>query len=687
MTKPVLVKRMVFGILVMIMAPSIGLEPLGAASNPRNEMLQFGKSSALTSEIPAFPGAEGFGAYTVGGRGGKVIEVTNLNDCGPGSLRAAIETRGPRIVVFRIGGTIELKSALTLRNPFITIAGQTAPGGGITLKNRPSNTEAPMVVGTHDVIIRYIRMRPGPPSVQSTAGDALSIGDLTADVYNVIIDHSSFSWATDEVVDTWLDVHDITIQWSIISEGLHNSTHKQGPHSMGMLLGSQGSGNISIHHNLFAHNKGRNPRVNTGGVVDIVNNVIYNPGDHPSTIDNEWHPVPPVNYVGNFYKMGDNSKRDYLVNTKGKPAEIYVQGNITPNRPTNDLDEVEYVVEPGSMKFVVPTMHPVALVTTLSGSEAYDQVLTNAGATLPQRDAVDKRIVNDVINGTGKIINDPSEVGGWPQLAAGTPPLDSDHDGMPNGWENLYGFNLNDPSDGNADADGDGYTNIEEYLNGTVPTSDDTPPVLNVFEVRVSTGVDDAEEIRSNGKIKLGNDDLELTKDGSNKQIVGIRFQNITIPQNAFISNAYIKFETDETKSVPTSLTIRGQASNSAPAFQWCKSACFELSSRPKTSVSVAWHNIPPWNTVDEKHQTPNLAPIVQEIVNRPGWVSGNDMAFLITGSGTRTAESYDGEPSAAPLLHIEYNTAPPPFAIKASTANQYHIYLPILFKDNCVVG
>jgi len=197
----------------------------------------------------------------------------------------------------------------------------------------------------------------------------------------------------------------------------------------------------------------------------------------------------------------------------------------------------------------------------------------------------------------------------------------------------------------------------------------------------VSTGNDDVEETISSGSTKFGNDDLELTEDGSNNQIVGMRFVNIAIPKDALITNAYIEFETDETGSVPTSVTFYGEASDSAPAFEWCgSSTCFTLSTRPKTTASVAWNNIPAWNIVDEKHQSPDLSPIVQELVSRSGWASGNSMAFFVTGSGTRTAESFNGEALAAPLLHIEYSTGSP-LAINASTSKPYQFFLPILFK------
>jgi hypothetical protein len=406
-----------------------------------------------------------------------VIEVTNLNDSGPGSLRAAIEANGARIVIFRIGGTIELRSELSITNPYITIAGQTAPGGGITLRNHPSNNDGPLAINTHDVIIRYIRSRAGPSLEESSNLDGLEIkGD------NIIIDHCSISWATDENIAIY--GRNITIQWSITSEGLYDSTHEKGPHSMGMAI--RVSRDLSAHHNLMAHNNARNPRIapHGFGVVDVVNNVIYDGGG--SVVSDDYARVP-VNYVGNYHLCAGASicagKGHYISASDpiGDGYEFFVLGNITGDRPGDDMDEA-LAVSSGNRRWIVPTRHDAPLVTTTSAFEAYDQVLANAGATIGldsqenscwRRDTVDERIVNDVINGTGSIIDDPSEVGGWPQLAAGTPPADTDHDGMPDNWENLYGLNPNDPSDGSGDANGDGYTNIEEFLNelvtGTAP--------------------------------------------------------------------------------------------------------------------------------------------------------------------------------------------------------------------------
>ena len=479
MTLPSRLRGLVLGILMVITASLSGMKPVGVVSSFPLDNPDLREVAATVSSIPAFPGAEGFGANSVGGRGGSVIEVTNLNDSGPGSLRVAVEAEGPRIVVFRTGGTIELQSCLDVTNPFITIAGQTAPGGGITLKNHPSHKRTPLRIFTHDVIIRYIRSRPGPSTRKSSNVDAMGI--LGNGAYNVIIDHCSASWATDETMSTWYDLHDITIQWCIISEGLYDSTHSEGPHSMGILLGSDGGRNISVHHNLFAHNHERNPRIKTTGLVDFVNNVVYNYGCAAGWLSNDYGDLP-VNYVGNFVKMGSDSDPSLYEIEISSPTgsftiSLHVNGNIGPHRPSDDMDE-SLVVSPEDRQWIVPTRHNAPLVTTTSAFEAYDQVLADAGATVGldsqgnsywRRDTVDERIVNDVRNGTGSIIDDPSDVGGWPELAAGTAPMDADHDGMPNEWEYLWGFHPCNPSDGPGDADEDGYTNVEEYLNGTDP--------------------------------------------------------------------------------------------------------------------------------------------------------------------------------------------------------------------------
>jgi len=467
-------KRFFFYFWFLFLIPS----SLGFAQKPCIKIEKNQTVAASDDIIPAFSEAEGFGAMSVGGRGGQIIEVTNLNDSGLGSLRAAIQVDRPRIIIFKVGGTIELDSSLEITHPYITIAGQTAPGGGITLKNSPLNTEAPFKIKSHNVIVRYIKSRPGSNPHEQGNLDALIIGGSSGEVYNVIVDHSSFSWATDEVVSVYSDTYNITIQWSIIAEGLDCSTHiedgERQCHSMGLLLASEEQKNISVHHNLLAHNRRRNPLVKTTGVVDIVNNVIYNPGFgtdsfSPTHIRGEYG-IVPVNYVNNYFKPGkDTGSADWFIDTKMEPVEVYVQGNVVPND----------VIHPSSSEWIVKNPHPAPLITTTSAPEAYNQVLAEAGSShglnsdgtfFLRRDSIDARIVKDVEQGTGSIIDDPSQVGGWSNITSDNAYIDSDHDGMADVFENLYGFNPDDSSDNVQDADGDGYTNIEEFLNDTCPT-------------------------------------------------------------------------------------------------------------------------------------------------------------------------------------------------------------------------
>jgi hypothetical protein len=420
--------------------------------------------------IPAFPGAEGCGATTPGGRGGRVIEVTSLDDDGPGTLREAIGVQGPRIVVFRVAGTIEVDSPLQVLNPFLTIAGQAAPGDGITLKNSSRNLFAPLQIKTHDVVVRHLRSRPGPSGVPPASQDgsnvdALTIGDLERDVFNVVVDHCSFSWCVDEVLNSWYDSHDITVQWCILSEALHQRRDRHGENGKGPLFGGKGSDRLSVHHNLLAHNDGRNPMIKATGLVDLVNNVLFIPGTIGAVVDGELGPCH-VNVVGNTL-IAPNA--DGLVHGVGilgaRPATLFVHDNLGPHRTRSDQPQ-ELFVSPrnGSRERVVPR-RDAPPVTTVAADEAYAAVLAAAGCTSPARDAVDLRVVADVRARRTRRIGDPAEVGGWPELTAGDPPADADHDGMPDDWERRRGLNPNDPADGPLDANGDGYTNVEEYLN------------------------------------------------------------------------------------------------------------------------------------------------------------------------------------------------------------------------------
>lgn len=421
------------------------------------------------AQTPAFPEAEGYGRFTRGGRGGKVCEVTNLNDSGPGSLRAAIEAEGPRIVVFRLSGTIALQKELAIRNPFITIAGQTAPGDGICLANHGLDIKA------DEVIVRHLRCRPG--DLMRKEMDALG-GRRRV---NVILDHCTASWGIDEVLSLY-NSRNITIQWCIISESLWESVHKKGHHGYG---GGWGANGASFHHNLIAHHSSRNPRFSDEpqGTIDYRNNVVYNWG-YNSTYGGEGS---HVNMINNYYKPGPATKatvRGRLLqpSTEDKTKKtwtnkFYLDGNFMFGSPAVTADNWTGVHEAPLDQVRAAKPFPFAPVKTQTAEEAFKLVLDGVGATLPRRDPLDARIVEEVRSGTAKygenyegggkgIINSQTAVGGWPALKSAPAPVDSDHDGMPDAWERAHGLNPDDPADGALDRDGDGFTNVEEYLNG-----------------------------------------------------------------------------------------------------------------------------------------------------------------------------------------------------------------------------
>ena len=412
--------------------------------------------------LPAFPGAEGFGSETPGGRGGRVIEVTNLNDAGPGSLRQAIAVEtGPRIVVFRVGGDILLQSPIILEraNSFLTIAGQTAPGDGIALRHYGIQLRG----GVHDVVLRYLRIRPGTANPSGIGGhtiDGLGMwGNEGSHVYNVIVDHVSLTWAVDENADCWEWVTGVTYQWCLFAEGSETG-HPNGPHSMGLLMGGDDRITVSVHHSLFAHNNDRNPLFG-GKVADFRNNVIYN---WVTVGTATFRRKAQVNFINNHYLKGPTSPvSDLVVALKGEPR-LYLRGNWTPLCPSGCLDDAAIGIYRFSPRHRVFTPFPAPFVSTHPTFRVQDVVLPRAGATFPKRDAVDARIVNEVITRTGRV-----GIGsGYPELKSGSAPVDSDHDGMPDVWELQRGLNPHDGRDRNHDADGDGYTAVEEYLNGLV---------------------------------------------------------------------------------------------------------------------------------------------------------------------------------------------------------------------------
>lgn len=417
------------------------------------------------SLIPAFPGAEGAGQFARGGRGGAVIYVTNLDDQGPGSLRAAIEASGPRTVVFAISGTIALKTPLIIAQPEITIAGQTAPGDGITLRDQP------LIVDAGDVVIRYLRSRLG--DVSGVQDDAIWVRGGR----RIILDHVSTSWSVDEtlsVSDRYTDERsgpfDVTVQWSIIAESLNASGHDKGSHGFGTLTrGGRGS-RFSFHHNLWASHLARMPRPGNythrnedplGAFFDFRNNVFYNWGGQASGYNADTESLSTYNFVANAYLPGPDSKGELMFDERNAHARSYFAGNTINGAEKDDAWALVQGVDPGAR---LGAAYPMPSVATQSAEVARVAVLEQAGASL-SRDEVDSRIVAGVQAGTHAIIDSQSEVGGWPELATHQAPMDSDRDGIPDEWERRRGLDFNDPEDGAQVSGRQGYTHLEIYLS------------------------------------------------------------------------------------------------------------------------------------------------------------------------------------------------------------------------------
>ena len=431
--------------------------------------------SALAGEaaaIPAFPGAEGFGQHTVGGRGGRVIRVTNLEDDGPGSLRAALRAKGPRTVVFDVAGTIPLQREIVLTKGHVTIAGQSAPGDGIAIRNYG------LVIKADQVIVRYLRARPG--SSMGVETDAISVGAGR----DVIIDHCSTSWATDETLTVspsgkhkLRPIDNVTVQWSIIAESLNESVHSKGRHGYGSLVRGSAGARYSFHHNLWAHHEARMPRPGNyvsvqkdpeGPLFDFRNNVFYNWGSASSGYNADTESRSRYNFVNNWYQRGPDSSKSLAFDEGNSLSESHFSGNaMNGELPTDPWSLVRFA---DGRVAGAPEPFPVAPVATQTAKDAYEAVLRYAGASKP-RDAVDRRIVEHVRNGMGRLIDDVSEVGGWPEYRGEPPPRDTDGDGMPDAWETAHDLDPEDPDDGAADMNGDGYTNLEDYLNGLAKPS------------------------------------------------------------------------------------------------------------------------------------------------------------------------------------------------------------------------
>lgn len=427
--------------------------------------------SSSRSQQLAFPGAEGFGAYSKGGRGGQVLFVTNLDDQGSGSLRWAVEQEGPRTVVFTISGTIELKDRLNIENPYLTIAGQTAPGDGICLKGET------LKIASHDIIIRHIRVRlgDGKYGIGSKQGkDAISISVGR----DIIVDHCSASWSLDEVISASTKnpiLTRVTVQWCFITEGLNPDDH-----GFGSLIRGTGGAKYSYLHNLYAHNRGRNPRPGNydsnphnkdpeGLLLDFRNNVLYNWGGGYAGYNNDSKSVTRLNYVGNYLIPGADSKPTGIAYSTGSPYNrSYFAGNYYNNKlPENQWDLVSFRdswTDKEIRAYKQNEPFETGPVQVEDAHSAYMRILQSGGASLPKRDVVDSRIVDDVRNRTGRIIKSQEDVGGWPELKSLQAPKDTDHDGMPDDWEDENNLNKKDSKDRNSIAS-DGFTMLEKYIN------------------------------------------------------------------------------------------------------------------------------------------------------------------------------------------------------------------------------
>lgn len=400
--------------------------------------------------VPAFPGAEGFGAGTPGGRGGRVIKVTNLNPSGPGSLQEAVQTPGPRIIVFDVSGVIE--GDIVITEPNVTIAGQTAPGAGITIEGRlltAYRQERPV----HDVVVRFLRVRARPGL--GNQGDCVQFSIVD----NAILDHLSLSWAEDETIDLFTRATNVTVQWCTIEEPAVTE-ESGGGHHYGIITGAN-SARISVHHNLFAHVKRRIPAFGSGP-ADFRNNVAYNFRDGLSHEGN--YRVPGFNIVGNYYQRGPSDPHIFpFCFEEGVPYYLrdnYIAGIGLVQDPWAEADKLyglRYYADKGVKQ---ERETPVARVTTHAPLEAYRLVLDRAGCF--PRDAVTRRVIEEVRAGTGSWgRHDPPHL--LDGLTPDRPPQDSDGDGMPDAWEQARG--LDPQRDDSAKAMASGYTAIEDYLN------------------------------------------------------------------------------------------------------------------------------------------------------------------------------------------------------------------------------
>jgi hypothetical protein len=459
------------GLIVLFVLAARG--GLGVAGAEQAIARPTGRAS---SDTPAFVGAEGFARHARGGRGGRVFTVTRLDDDEePGSLRVAVEARGARTVVFAVAGTIRLRQPLRVEHPYLTIAGHSAPGEGITLRDQP------FVIAADEVIVRYLRSRLGDRS-GVVDGDAVWI----AGGHNVILDHLSASWSTDETLSISprraggdAPLGDISVQWSLISESLNASKHPKGAHGYGSLVRGWRGSRFSFSHNLWAHHRARMPRPGNylaraddarGALMDFRNNVFYNWGASPVSADGS----PAVdaagydvdadsrvayNFIGNAYRRGSDSRAAFAFFEANRGARAHFSGNTMDGRLPRDPWSLVRGGDWSGYRQAAPLGDVSARVEP--AARASRRVLADAGASFA-RDAVDRRVIDDLGAGRGRLIDSQEDVGGWPALRSAPALADSDGDGMPDVWERRH---RSDPAVADAgQVDRSGFTRLEHYL-------------------------------------------------------------------------------------------------------------------------------------------------------------------------------------------------------------------------------
>jgi hypothetical protein len=427
-------------------------------------------SSAIADEIPAFPGAEGEGANTPGGRGGTVFLVTSLEDAGPGSLREACEAEGPRIIIINVNGIIELESPIDIANPFVTVAGQKAPGDGICLKHFGIN------ITTHDVIVRYLRIRPGDEPDTDVPGLTIANGE------NIIIDHCSISWTTGPTVSISGATGGVTLQWCLLAESLFDPDPEAAKTGVGITLAAAAS-TFSIHHNYIAHHHSGIPYLSgateaPGPLLDFNNNIVYDWGVESGESANN---VSRMNLARNVYKAGPSTAaevRARMIRLRSFDSKIYFNENDLVGSERGSAENFFMLRLPDRFSnrhhndmFHLDAPFSAAPVQIIPTETVLRRVLGQAGANQPRRDEADTRVIGQYHLDVGRLINVPLETGGWPEYEPADILPDTDADGMADEWERLYGLSPTDPSDSARDEDKDGYTNVEEYLNSTPPAA------------------------------------------------------------------------------------------------------------------------------------------------------------------------------------------------------------------------